>query len=99
MPLAWIAPDKVRILPLAPCHRPGREKGKGERTALKRDTQEREGHGDRRGEGGEGRGGALSWTAVKRRGVAHTESSLSQDPNFGRLGTREIEPASRGASA
>jgi hypothetical protein len=27
------------------------------------------------------------------------ESSLSQDPNLGRIGTRETEPASKGASA
>ena len=31
--------------------------------------------------------------------LAHAESSLSQDPNFGRIGTRETEPASKGASA
>jgi hypothetical protein len=38
-----------------------------------------------------------------RRNVSHLsyatyESSLSQDPNFGRIGTRETEPASGSAS-
>jgi hypothetical protein len=33
------------------------------------------------------------------RSYAPYESSLSQDPSFGRIGTRETEPASRDTSA